>query len=88
VLYGSIMQWQRHAICPQDSFGWQSADQCNGKDMPSVRRTALGGKVLTNAMAKIDAICSKNSFGSQSADQCSGKDRCHLFEEQLCKAKC
>ncbi|MDD3569833.1 MAG: hypothetical protein PHY44_01875 [Lachnospiraceae bacterium] len=26
-LVGSIMQWQRHAICPQDSFAEQSADQ-------------------------------------------------------------
>ncbi|MGE4214792.1 MAG: hypothetical protein AB7E42_08465 [Anaerotignaceae bacterium] len=27
VLDGSIMQWQRYAICPQDSFAKQSDDQ-------------------------------------------------------------
>ncbi|MGE4213530.1 MAG: hypothetical protein AB7E42_01975 [Anaerotignaceae bacterium] len=36
VLDGSRWQWQRHAICWQDSVAKQSADQCKGKDMPSV----------------------------------------------------
>ncbi|MEA5083016.1 MAG: hypothetical protein VB018_02555 [Lachnospiraceae bacterium] len=40
----------------------------NGKKVPSVRRTALRSKVLTNAMAKTDAIYSQNNFARQSAD--------------------
>jgi hypothetical protein len=59
---------------------------CNGKDMPSVRRTALLRKVLTWQWRR-SAICSKNSFASQSADLAMAK-KCYLFEKQLCFAKC